>query len=149
MSAEWAELLRELLIKGGYVNRLGDPSPETATFATGGPVPGTARTIRRWLAGGSATGESIRDTCRALGYPTLRGLVRAGWLTAEEVSLLPPEPAPLGRHALWIDAIARGADVPPYARGFVLSMVDAMRAYVETLTTTDPRSVPEPRRLLS
>jgi hypothetical protein len=93
--AAWAKLLAELLAGAGM-------TPEQAA-APAGPVTTNWRTIRRWLAqqhGVSA--KSVRDVCRDLGYPPLDGLVRVGFLTAEEarmgrapVAAAPPMPAPL------------------------------------------------------
>jgi hypothetical protein len=93
--AAWAKLLAELLAAAGM-------SPEQAA-APAGPVNTNWRSIRRWLSqqqGVSA--KSVRDVCRALNYPVVDGLVRTGFLTAQEARLVreptpvaPPLPAPL------------------------------------------------------
>jgi hypothetical protein len=85
--AAWAKLLAELLAAAGM-------SPEQAA-APAGPVNTNWRSIRRWLSqqqGVSA--KSVRDVCRALNYPVVDGLVRTGFLTAQEARLV-REPTPV------------------------------------------------------
>lgn len=91
----WAKLLAELLAAAGM-------TPEQAG-APNGPITANWRTIRRWIAKDQGvTAKSVRDVCRELGYPPVEGLIRVGFLTAEEAKLArtptvvaPPLPAPL------------------------------------------------------
>lgn len=126
ISAAWANVLAELLDKN-------DLTPETAAQANGGPVPATARTMRRWLNGeGGVSGEAIRDVCRALRYPALRGMTRARWLGEDEVSVLPPEPkARPHRLAEWVNDILTAASVPDALRELVEGVVADLKKFAE------------------
>lgn len=81
--AAWAALLGELLDAAGL-------TAETAA-APRGPLALTPQTIYRWRNQGmGASVHQVRDVCRALGYPPAHGLVRVGFLTAEEAGIAGP-----------------------------------------------------------
>lgn len=97
--AAWAKLLTELLDSAGM-------TPEQAGYTPprpgqgpprSGPVTTNWRTLRRWLnQEHGVSAKSVRDTCRELGYPPIDGLVRVGFLTADEARMgrLPVTAAP-------------------------------------------------------
>jgi hypothetical protein len=132
--AAWATLLGKLLTAAGYTTDSGDPNPEQASHVKGGPLRAAPRTIRRWLnAEVDVPGDAIRDVCRSLDYPALRGLAESGWLSTDEVSVLPPAPKAnrLHRLASWVHDMLTAPAVPAYWRELVETTVGGMKRATE------------------